>query len=68
MTWQPIARRRNDRPSTWIEVEGAPMTLAEARVLIGQAGRPTAPGHFFAHRIEGNTTTLVWKPAKGALA
>jgi hypothetical protein len=27
-TWQPIARRRNDRRSAWIELEGAPLSLA----------------------------------------
>ena len=67
-TWHPIAWRRNDRASSWVEVEGAPLDLATARTLIGQGGKPTAPGHFFAHRVDGAVTYLLWKPAKRGLA
>lgn len=66
--WHPIAWRRNDRRSSWVEVEGAPVSLATARELIGQNGKPAATGHFFAHRVDGAVTYLLSKPAKRGLA
>lgn len=62
--FQPIAKRRNDRPSSWVGLEGAPLALDVAQELIGRNGKPTAPGHFFAHKVEGATTYLLWKPAR----
>jgi hypothetical protein len=66
MPWSRIAWRRNDRPSSWQDCEGAAIPYDAARDLLGNGNRLADPAHLFAHQIDGVVTYLVWQPARRA--